>query len=128
MPETAVKKPTGFVYFIRAGKTAKVKIGWTLDPYKRQADLQTACPHRLHLIGYIPGSRIVEHDWHAEWHRLREVGEWFHLDNDLRHAINARLREPDATSYLRISIDWRAMPAPSRDELRAIMAAAEAGR
>lgn len=34
----------GFVYFIRAGRTNNVKIGWALDVDKRLAALQTGSP------------------------------------------------------------------------------------
>lgn len=32
--------PKGFIYFIRAGRTSSIKIGWALDPLKRQEGLQ----------------------------------------------------------------------------------------
>lgn len=109
MPRPVLTSPTGYVYFIRAGRTANLKIGWALDPYKRLDAMQTGCPHQLHLVGYIPGTRTIEQEWHDRWRRFRGRGEWFALDNDLRHAVNVQLNQPGATRYLSIRTDWRAI-------------------
>lgn len=81
-------EPLGYVYFIRAGRTNLVKIGWATDVDKRQRELQTASPHPLHLIGYEPGSLFDEADWHDRFKHLRVRGEWFLLAADLRDTIN----------------------------------------
>lgn len=104
-PETLSEE--GFVYFIRAGKTASIKIGWAVNPYKRLDQLQTGSPHTLHLVGYYPASRKGESEWHGDWRALRVRGEWFTLDNELRMAINRRLNEGGATRYLSIALDRR---------------------
>lgn len=100
---------TGFVYFIRAGRTANLKIGWAADPHRRLDALQTGCPHRLHLVGFIAGGLADEQVWHDRWRHLRVRGEWFALQNDLRDAVNRRLMAADATCYIHIKTDWRAV-------------------
>lgn len=97
----------GFVYFIRAGRTASVKIGYGKNPYKRLDDMQVGSPHPLYLIGYCPGDRSDEFAWHKRWQRLHVRGEWFKLAQDLRDAINLKLMEPEATCYIHIKTDWR---------------------
>lgn len=61
----------GFVYFIRAGRTANVKIGWAKDPYARLEALQCGSPHKLHLIGYFCGSHSDEKALHYTWAAAR---------------------------------------------------------
>lgn len=97
----------GFVYFVRAGRTHSVKIGWAIDPERRVEALQTGSCHKLHLIGFAPGEPADETDWHYRYAHLRERGEWFRLGNDLRHAINDRLGEAGATQYIHVKTDWR---------------------
>lgn len=101
---TAGLPQVGFVYFIRAGRTATIKIGWALDPDKRLDAMQTGCPHKLLLIGFIPGGRAIEQEWHREWKHLRINREWFRLDTDLRMAINQRLYSADATRWMNLPI------------------------
>jgi hypothetical protein len=78
----------GFVYFIRAGRTNAVKIGFATKPEERLRDLQCASPHPLHLLGYMPGDRSIEWDWHQRFEADRIRGEWFNLSFRLRSAIN----------------------------------------
>lgn len=112
----------GFVYFIRAGRTYSVKIGWARDPENRLDQMQVGCPHKLHLIGFAPGSHGDEKEWHHTWPQLRQRGEWFRLDEALRSAINARLHQADATRFIHIKTDWRAVRkgSPSPDILAEI--------
>lgn len=104
---TASLPHPGFIYFIRAGRTPNVKIGWARDPERRLDTLQTGCPHKLHLIGFAPGTPADETDWHYRWEALRARGEWFRLSNGLRYAINDRLHLPDATCFIHIKTNWR---------------------
>lgn len=108
--EFAVQKlSSGFVYFARAGRQPIVKIGWATNPQRRLDQLQTGSPHKLHLLGYTPGIPSDETDWQYTWRPLRVRGEWFNLTNDLRDAINHRLFQPDATCFVHIKTDWRAI-------------------
>jgi hypothetical protein len=71
-------KPWGKVYFIQAG--AFVKIGWSKDPERRLAQLATACPHELTLLGEITGTVLDEQALHRAFAHLRARGEWFHAE------------------------------------------------
>lgn len=99
--------PDGFVYFIRAGRTFNMKIGWAKDPYARLDALQCGSPHKLHLVGYFPGSHQDEKALHYAWPAERVRGEWFNLSNPLRIEINRILMQPGATRYLLVATDWR---------------------
>lgn len=93
----------GYVYFIRAGRTGAVKIGWARDPQKRLDTLQTGNQHQLHLLGYIPGSVQDEYDWHEMCADLRIRGEWFRLTNTLAGLINRRLADAGGSCFIRTS-------------------------
>lgn len=98
--------PAGFVYFIRAARMRAVKIGWARDAEARLRELQTASHHKLHLIGFLPGSLEDERRWHLGFRSLRIRGEWFNLTDDLREAINAALfGTAGAVRYSLLSLD-----------------------
>jgi hypothetical protein len=98
---------TGFVYFIRAGRMRAIKIGWANDAEARLAALQTASHHKLHLIGYLPGSHADEQEWHDRFRSLRIRGEWFNLTDEIREAINAALfSAAGAVRHSLLSLDW----------------------
>lgn len=95
----------GFVYFIRAGRTNALKIGWAKDPQSRLEALQTGSPHQLHLVGYMPGTVADEGEWHGRFRDARIRGEWFTLGGDLRDAINrASVTVEGFVSYIYLSV------------------------
>jgi hypothetical protein len=67
-----------FVYVIRGDTGGPVKIGTTLDVYKRMAQLQTGNPRHLALVQVLPGNGELEHALHARFAESR-IGqsEWF---------------------------------------------------
>lgn len=96
---------TGFVYFIRAGRTNAVKIGYAKDPEARQRELQCASPHALHMLGYMPGTSFDEAEWHGRFADERIRGEWFTLSSALRSAINElSISDCGFVQYLSLSL------------------------
>jgi len=69
------------VYFVRAGQTDLVKVGFAWDPDRRLRTLQSANAERLHIIEKVPGSRAVERRFHKALTRLglHVRGEWFRI-------------------------------------------------
>ena len=65
------------IYFIKNTVFQAIKIGYSAKPAKRLAGLQTASPHRLILLGTIPGSEADEQALHAQFAMHRLEGEWF---------------------------------------------------
>jgi hypothetical protein len=106
LPRPARTRGEGFVYFVRAGRTNHVKIGWAKsDVEKRVRGLQCGCPHQLHLIAYVPGTLLDECEWHRRFADCRVRGEWFVLSYELRMAINCLFRtHPGAVSFTMLSI------------------------
>lgn len=67
--------PTMLVYFIQRGKRGPIKIGATArNPAARLADLQTASPEKLRLLGCVRSSERYLHELFREHHI---AGEWF---------------------------------------------------
>lgn len=81
------------VYFIKCSLTGLVKIGTAKQVAQRLAELQTGSPGQLVLIAEIEGDRAEEMRLHAQFHSLRERGEWFRYDGALREYIE-NLKQP----------------------------------
>ena len=73
---------TGYVYFIQAGD-GPVKIGYTLDVFKRLGALQTSSPMPLTLLGRIEADASMERQLHDQFSHARMHGEWFSPHPDI---------------------------------------------
>jgi hypothetical protein len=73
----------GFIYFIQAGDTNMVKIGFTQTLDMRSKGLQTGCPYRLKPILIINGTMQDEKKMHARFVKSRKNGEWFEVEGEL---------------------------------------------
>jgi hypothetical protein len=71
------------VYFIQVGDDGPVKVGWSADPSKRLAQLQTSHPDKLYIRGVTIGSAFTERDIHARLAAHRLNGEWFQPHSDV---------------------------------------------
>lgn len=78
--ETVYGPSEGFVYFIAIGEpyVTYVKVGFTRkNPAARLRDLQTGCPFKMRLLGYVFGCRAMEQELHDVLGDDRAEGEWF---------------------------------------------------
>ena len=75
LPPTRAKKD-GSVYFIRFND--RIKIGYSTNVDRRLAGL----PHH-EVLAVIPGTMEEERHCHAAFAHLRDVGEWFRIEQDL---------------------------------------------
>ena len=67
-----------YVYFVRAGKYGPIKIGKSVNPEMRLAELQTGNLKRLRIIGLISNASFeVERELHRKFERLLIRGEWY---------------------------------------------------
>lgn len=73
----------GFVYFVLAKKLNLVKIGTSIDPYKRFSSLESASPDSLEMIAIIPGGSKEEQNLHKKFFDLRDHLEWFRYEEPL---------------------------------------------
>jgi hypothetical protein len=81
MDKAARIAESGAVYAIRDDERKAVKIGWSTDPIRRLAQLQTAVPHPLRLTAFIAGSKNVERSLHELFSDRHVRGEWY-ADHD----------------------------------------------
>lgn len=68
--------PLGWVYFARDDR-GRIKIGWSADPVRRVAGLQTAHAEDLELLGSAPGRKASETEHHERFDGFRIRREWF---------------------------------------------------
>jgi hypothetical protein len=71
----------GFVYFITDNYA--IKIGWSLTPAARMANLQTSHHRDLRMIGSITGVKRHEKMLHERFKHLHIRGEWYRNDGEL---------------------------------------------
>lgn len=85
---------TGFVYFITIGSPypTHVKIGFTRkSPLARLAGLQTGCPFKMTLLGFIFGTEAYERELHDVLRDERLEGEWFEFSDYASKIIGDQL-------------------------------------
>ena len=82
------------VYFIRAGKTDRVKIGCALSVGKRMRVLQVGGPDPLEVIFVIPrGSLQLETSLPQRFAKSRILGEWFRYEPEISSFLETRKAE-----------------------------------
>lgn len=81
-----------WVYFMLDAETNQVKIGQSNNPIQRLTAIRQERPS-AELIAIIP-AHLVERELHERYSHLREGGEWFRLEDDLREYIEESQRLP----------------------------------
>src|SRR5262245_52125336 len=76
-----------FLYFIEAVDTEFIKIGRSVNPERRLAQLSTGSPNKLVILGKISGGAALEADLHKRFGLSRAKGEWFKTTRELRDFI-----------------------------------------
>jgi hypothetical protein len=76
-----------YLYFIEAVDTGYIKIGRSVNPERRLAQLSTGSPNQLVLLGQISGGSELEAELHRSFGNLRERGEWFRTSGELKQFI-----------------------------------------
>jgi hypothetical protein len=74
---TTARQKSGFLYLIRAEGTFYVKMGWSDEPGRRAAQLQTGCPHLLLIEAVLPAGRDEESVFAARIAASHVRGEWY---------------------------------------------------
>ena len=98
------------IYFIRCGTDGPIKIGWTANLKERLANLQSANPAELVLLGSRSGTQEQEKELHARFASQRLRGEWFswslELEVEARGGSIAELKFSEAAKLLRCK-EWQ---------------------
>jgi hypothetical protein len=88
----------GHVYLILednpGGAIGYGKIGYSVNPRKRVAEVQTGNPRHLKLYAFKPGTEADERSLHAKYIKHNVLQEWFHVTKEL-------LLEWDATEVVK---------------------------
>lgn len=84
----------GQVYFIQAGNTGSIKIGWSSNVEKRLRMLQVASPEPLSLLHKEAGTGRDERNLHHKFCRYHAIGEWFKPHPELLAYIKERMALP----------------------------------
>lgn len=74
------------VYFIKHREY--VKIGFSRRPKNRIGNIQVSLPEKLEVLCIIHGDMRLEQELHSKFCDLRENGEWFFLNEELRDFID----------------------------------------
>jgi hypothetical protein len=101
------------VYFIRAGDTGPVKIGWADDVEARRKQLQVSNHALLRIIRTIECGRQAEGWMHEYFAARRLEGEWFQFDTEMLVIEPPDLGPPKANWRARKAA-WRAKKATMR--------------
>lgn len=69
----------GYIYFIQAEETRRIKIGFAKEPFQRLKMLQTGSPDILRLMGVIPrfDGGVTEGELHRKFSKYISHLEWF---------------------------------------------------
>lgn len=72
-----MKREASFVYFIRLGEDGPIKVGNSVNPARRMAELRGWFPYELKFLGQVPGTLPDEEAIHVRFadHWIR--GEWY---------------------------------------------------
>lgn len=96
--ETEYGASDGMVYFIGIGRpyVTHVKVGYTgQNPVARLRGLQTGCPFKMQLLGYVLGNQSMEKELHAVLSEERCEGEWFsfseYAESTITKVLNAQV-------------------------------------
>ncbi|OGP40134.1 MAG: hypothetical protein A2235_00910 [Deltaproteobacteria bacterium RIFOXYA2_FULL_42_10] len=71
----------GYVYIVQHGTRNEYKIGRTINPIRREGEVQLQLPEKLKPIHYIKTDDPagIENYWHTRFAIKRKEGEWFSL-------------------------------------------------
>ena len=81
-----------YVYFIQS-REGPIKIGYSTDPKRRIASIDSANHSDLEVIGIVRGTEELEAQIHADLSRYRKCGEWFEPTSGLLEYIQNILGE-----------------------------------
>ena len=71
------------IYFIRGKESGNIKIGFSIHPDKRKANLQTAHYEELEFIGIMDGSLEDEANIKKKFSQFNIRGEWFYPSQEI---------------------------------------------
>lgn len=96
------------IYIIKVKDKDICKIGYSENPEKRLASLQTANYEKLELITTFNGSRDLEAHLHKKFGVYRLNGEWFTYNEEIKNLItpeiNSTKKESSKSIYNKLIV------------------------
>lgn len=91
------------IYFLKCCRY--IKIGFAESPWSRLADISHCSPHRMTMLGYMPGTFRQEQILQWRFRRYWKRGEWFRDNAELRqfiadHTTDRSRVKPTATYFV----------------------------
>lgn len=74
-----MSRPT-YTYVVQVGDDGPVKVGSSVDPRRRLAELQRECPYALTVVWIVEGGRELERHVHRQLEGWRLHHEWYSAD------------------------------------------------
>lgn len=81
------------VYVIGSPSATVVKIGYSSNPQRRLADLQSGSPLPLTVLATFDGGKDLESALHRHFKTERRHGEWFELGSDPVGTVQAAVAD-----------------------------------
>jgi hypothetical protein len=86
-----------YVYFVQAGESGPIKIGFSTDPDRRIKTLRTAMSEELIVLKVVKGSRQLEKTLHDQFSEINRRGEWYEPTTELLEFVSG-LEASDASA------------------------------
>lgn len=77
------------IYLMACEEMGVCKIGFSKDPERRLAEVQTGCPYNVRLASVREGCSALEREIHNRLQFYRTVGEWFRLEDGVIQAFQS---------------------------------------
>lgn len=84
--------PRGYIYFVLAGVSGAIKIGYSAKPSKRVRALGTSHHEELECIFTMRGTQQDEKALHKRFAEFRKRGEWFEYAEPIKRFIASKRR------------------------------------
>ena len=77
------------IYFIQEDEPGRdrIKIGYTINVYRRIENLESCSPSKLKCVLYFPGCRKTEKYYHEKFQNMRIRSEWFRFEGELKSFV-----------------------------------------
>ena len=104
------------VYFIEA-EDGTIKIGYSADPKRRFAQIDSYSPLHLTLVAAVEGGAAIEHRLHQKFAPSRKKHEWFFPSDELCSLLKAAQEDHfDIYEYLDITTDEKRLLTEIKDD------------
>lgn len=106
----ASQEESGYVYYAVCRASNEVKIGFSLNPWSRIKELQTARP-TVEIVATERGSLATEATRHEQFSQFRKSGEWFEFSVVLKNHVNSLKTSENVTTNVTTALATKSVVA-----------------